>query len=444
MNETLEPKTIEKFRQSFAKDTKNLVVQRAVVKNGINDSAVNNEVLRTVRHCFSHVVDAGDITNQKQSGRCWMFAGLNVLRLEIMKKYNLANVELSQNYPLFWDKLEKANYFLESIIETVGEPLDGRLVAHLLSSPMQDGGQWDMFANLIKKYGVVPKETMPESSASSATREMDKYLTLKLREDAMILRTDAAAGAKTETLRKKKDSMLETIYDMLCISLGTPPEKFDWEVRSKDDEFIRVEDITPQEFYEKCVALDLDDYVSIINAPTADKPFHQTYTVSYLGNVKGGNPVTYLNLPIEEFKALAIAQMKEGEAVWFGCDVGQWHEKKNGVMDMDVLKVDDLFSTRFPLSKGERLDYGESCMTHAMVFTGVNLDDFDVPDRWKVENSWGTDNGDKGFYVMSDGWFDEFTYQIVVNKKYLTVRQSEQLTLIPKPLAPWDPMGSLA
>ncbi len=444
MNEVLEEKIVGKFRQAFVKDTKNLVAQRSVVKNGINDSAVDNETLRSVRHCFSNEVHAGDITNQKQSGRCWMFAGLNVLRLEIMKKYNLANVELSQNYPLFWDKLEKANYFLESIMETVSEPLEGRLVAHLLKAPMQDGGQWDMFANLVKKYGVVPQDAMPESAASSATREMDKYLTVKLREDAMLLRTDAAAGAKTEALRKKKDAMLQTIYDMLCISLGTPPEKFTWEVRSKEDTFIRIDDITPQEFYEKCVGLDLDDYVSVINAPTADKPFHQTYTVAYLGNVKGGKPVTYLNLPIDEFKALAVAQLKDGRAVWFGCDVGQWHEKKSGVMALDVLKVDDLFSTSFPLTKGERLDYGESCMTHAMVFTGVNLDEFDVPDRWKVENSWGTDNGNKGFYVMSDRWFDEFTYQIVVDKKYLSVKQSEQLSLVPKTLAPWDPMGSLA
>lgn len=444
MKEVLEDRIVEKFHQTFEKDTRNLVAQRTVVKNGINDSAVNDNVLRHVRHTFSNVVEAGEITNQKQSGRCWMFAALNVLRLEIMKKYNLANIELSQNYPLFWDKLEKANYFLESILETVSEPLDSRLVAHLLAAPMQDGGQWDMIANLVKKYGVVPKEAMPESAASSSTRELDKYLTLKLREDAMILRTDAIADAAPEALRKKKENMLETIYDMLCISLGTPPSTFTWEARAKDDTFIRVADITPKEFYEKCVGLDLDDYVSIINAPTADKPFHQTYTVAYLGNVKGGRPVTYLNLPIDEFKALALAQLKEGEAVWFGCDVGQWHEKKSGVMDMEVLKVDDLFGTTFPLSKGERLDYGESCMTHAMVFTGVNLDEYGMPDRWKVENSWGTDNGDKGFYVMSDRWFDEFTYQIVVNKKYLSVQQLEMFTLIPKVLAPWDPMGSLA
>ncbi len=444
MKEILENNTIDRLRRSFEENPKHLVAQRATVKNGINDSSIDGETLRSVRHCFSNEVYAGTITNQKQSGRCWMFAALNVLRLEIMKRYNIANVELSQNYPLFWDKLEKANYFLESIMDTVSEPLDGRLVAHLLSAPMQDGGQWDMFANLVRKYGVVPKDAMPESAASSATREMDRYLTLKLREYAMLLRTDAAAGAKTETLRKRKDDMLKTIYDMLCISLGTPPERFDWEARAKDDTFVRVEDVTPLEFYEKCVGLNLDDYVSIINAPTADKPFHRTYTVSYLGNVKGGSPVTYLNLPIEEFKELALSQLKEGEAVWFGCDVGQWHEKKSGVMDTDVLKVDELFSTTFPLTKAERLDYGESCMTHAMVFTGVNLDEFGVPDRWKVENSWGTENGNEGFYVMSDRWFDEYVYQIVVNKKYLSVKQLEELALVPTILAPWDPMGSLA
>lgn len=391
----------------------------SVVKNGINAAAENFAAFRETRHEFSITIETGEITNQKASGRCWMFAALNVMRLEIMEKLNLETMELSQNYPLFYDKLEKSNYFLENIIETLEEPLDGRLVNYLLTDPLCDGGQWDMFANLVEKYGVVPKDAMPESAASSQTAEMDRYLTRKLREFACALREAYAKGEKVEALRARKEEMLETIYRMLCISLGTPPKKFTYETRDKDKKFIRISDITPQEFYKQYVGLDMDDYISLINAPTADKPYYKMYTVQYLGNVKGARQVKYLNLPAEELKLAAIAQLKDGKAVWFGSDVGQSSSRVGGLLDLNVYDSTSLFGTDFPMTKAQRLDYGESLMTHAMVLTGVNLDEDGKPTRWRVENSWGKDAGKEGYYVMSDRWFDEYTYQIVVNKNIL-------------------------
>lgn len=444
MNKGISSEDLDKFEKSFDSSQSAQVAMNAAVNNGILDSCVDAAEVRRMQHSFSIQIEAGDICNQKQSGRCWMFAALNVMRLQIMKKLNLKTFELSQSYPLFWDKLEKSNWFLENILKTLDESTDSRTIAFLLSNPIGDGGQWDMFCSLVEKYGVVPKSAMPESKASSATRELDKFITLKLREFACTLRQAHDDGKSISALMEMKDGMMSTIYRMLCISLGKPPRTFDFAVRSKDDKFTGDRGITPQQFYKKYVGMPLSDYVSIINATTADKPFGKTFTVKYLGNVEGGRQVKYLNLPAAVLKALAIAQLKDGEAVWFGSDVGQFSRRQEGIMSVPVVAADKLFGTDFPMTKAQRLDYGESLMTHAMVLTGVNLDDSETPDRWRVENSWGEDVGEKGFFVMSDDWFTEYTYQVVINKKYLSKEQLAMFAQDPIELAPWDPMGSLA
>ncbi len=435
---------LTKFEQQFDANPANAVAMNAAVQNGIVKSAISYEAFRRERHEFSVNIKQGEITNQKASGRCWMFAALNVMRFEVMQKLNLETFEFSQSYPLFFDKLEKSNYFLENILDTLDEPTAGRLVSFLLTDPMGDGGQWDMFCGLVEKYGVVPKDAMRESVSSSATREMDYYLTLKLREFACTLRTAHEKGAEMEQLRGSKEQMLAEIYRILCISLGKPPKEFCFETRDKDGNFIRDAKITPQEFFAKYVGWNLDDYVSLINAPTADKPFGKTYSVKYLGSVKEGRAVRYLNLPIEQLKAAAIAQMQDGKPVWFGCDVGKCSIRENGIMDLNVIRADQLFGVSFPMDKAQRLDYGHSLMTHAMVFLGVNLDEQGRPNRWRVENSWGKEPGKDGYYVMSDDWFTEYTYQVVVHKKYLSQEALEQLKAEPILLESWDPMGSLA
>lgn len=432
------------YEKAFDADRANQVAMRAVTTNGVVKAATNQEVYRRDRHQYSISLEQGNITNQKQSGRCWMFAALNTMRFAIMKKLDLDTFELSQNYTLFYDKLEKANYFLESILDTLEEPTSGRVIAHLLMAPLNDGGQWDMFCNLIEKYGVVPKDAMPETACSSATREMAGYMTRKLREYACTLRTGHQNGKSLEELRQEKDAMMATIYNMLCVCLGKPPKTVTLEVRNKKKEFIRDTGLTGKEFFQKYVGWDLSQYVSLINAPTADKPYHKTYTVKLLGNVVEGRPVKYLNLPVEDLKAAAIAQMQDGQPVWFGCDVGKCSLREGGVLDLEAIQAGELFGTDFTMDKAQRLDYGESLMTHAMVFQGVDLDEDGKPTRWRVENSWGKDAGENGYYVMSDAWFSEYTYQVVVNKKYLTAQQVEELSQDPIQLEPWDPMGSLA
>ncbi len=444
MTESISLKNIDKFKSNYDLNDKNYIAQNAVVNNGILDSCKSSNSIISNSNEFSISLEAGDITNQQKSGRCWMFAALNVMKLPVMKNLNLKTIELSQNYPLFWDKLEKTNHFLENIIETSELETSSRVISFLLSDPLGDGGQWDMFAALVTKYGVVPKSAMPESSVSSNTRELDTALTTKLRGFACELRDAKSKGNSNKELQLMKEEMLDTTYRMLSISLGNPPKKFTYETRDKDNKFIRIENITPVDFYNEYVKMDMSDYVSIINAPTVDKPFGKNFTVQYLGNVRGGQPVTYLNLPIADLKAAAINQMKDGEVVWFGSDVGQSMERESGIMALDICNRDNLFSTTFPMTKAQRLDYGESLMTHAMVLTGVNLDNDEKSTRWRVENSWGEKVGYKGFFVMSDDWFNEYTFQVVVNKKYLTQEQREMLKSNPIVLKPWDPMGSLA
>ena len=434
-------------QKNFASDRAHIVAKNAAASAGIRKAARVPEGVALNPLTFDIEVKQGDRTNQKRSGRCWMFASLNTFRYRIIKKYNLSTFELSQAYPLFWDKMEKSNWFLENILDTLNEPLHGRLVSFLLTDPIGDGGQWDMFKSLVKKYGVVPKSAMPETECSSNTHEMDTYLTRYLRSAAKRLRETAAAGESLESLREMKKEMMEDVYTLLVTCLGQPPVSFEARLRDKDDNLVLSGTFTPQEFFAETVDMNLDDYISIISAPTADKPFNHTYTVSRLGNVVEGGGVRYLNLEIPELKRLAVAQLKDNLPVWFGCDVAQSYLREEGIMDTRALDVDGLFG--FPvegaLNRAERLDYGESLMTHAMVLEGVNFDAEGNTTLWKVENSWGKDHGRDGFDTISDPWFDEYVYQIVVDKKYLTPEQlktfeTEEATI----LEPWDPMGSLA
>ncbi|MGM0138687.1 aminopeptidase C [Enterococcus sp. DIV0755b] len=432
-----------KFAATFKENNKQNALQRGVVKNGISASAENMSAHVNNVPVFSVDLATGKVANQMQSGRCWMFAALNTFRHKMLNAFNLKDFELSQNYTFFWDKYEKANYFYENILATASEELTSRKVAFLLQTPQQDGGQWDMIVSIFEKYGVVPKTAMPESSNSSNSRDLNNYLNKKLRKDAVTLRKLVAAGKDASEIQSAKEKMLEEVYNFLAISLGNPPETFDFEYRDEEKNYHLDQNLTPQSFYEKYVGVNLNDYVSIINAPTADKPYNQSYTVEMLGNVVGGKEVKYLNVDMTTFKKLAVAQLEQGESVWFGCDVGQSSTRDSGIMAMDAYDMNDLFDIDFTMTKAERLDFGESLMTHAMVLTGVDVV-AGQSTKWKVENSWGEKVGTKGFFVMSDEWMDEYTYQIVVRKDLLTAEQLAAYEKAPTVLAPWDPMGALA
>ncbi|MBB2482228.1 C1 family peptidase [Bacillus sp. APMAM] len=443
MANEISAKMVEKFSEKVNDSLPERIVKNAVIRNGIDAVAENSDAVVAMNHVFSDEIETGKVSNQKQSGRCWMFAALNTFHHKMNREFQLKDFELSQNYINFWDKFEKANYFLESVLETANEPLDGRLVSWILATPQQDGGQWDMFVSLVKKYGVVPKQAMPETFQSSSSMRLNAILNTKLREDAVKLRDLHSKGEAAAALNQAKEEMLSEIYKILTLSLGEPPKTFNFEYRNKEKEFHRDLSITPHQFYEKYIGLNLDDYVSIINAPTQDKPYGKTYTVQFLGNVVEGNQIKYLNVDMETMKELAIKQIQDNESVWFGCDVGKSSNKDHGIMDLDLYDYETTLGIQFSMTKAQRLDYKGSVMTHAMVLTGVNLIE-GKPNRWKVENSWGEKVGNKGYFVMSDKWMDEYTYQIVINKKYLTDELKKAWEQDPIPLKPWDPMGSLA
>ncbi|HJH33124.1 MAG TPA: C1 family peptidase [Ligilactobacillus aviarius] len=444
MSKAISQEQLQNFQADLDKHEGHEVNERAVTKNGILSVSADYRSEVAMDRVFSIDIDTGKVADQKRSGRCWMFAALNTMRHSMREKLHMKDdFELSQNYTFFWDKLEKSNYFLENVLQTAELPTSDRKVAWLMQTPQQDGGQWDMLVALIQKYGVVPQTVMPETFNSSNSMEINKQLNLKLRKDAVELRELVAANKSDADIQKAKEKMLNEIYRMLAYTFGEPPANFDFEYRDTDNNYHRIENITPQEFFKKYVGWNLDDYVSIINAPTADKPFNHMYTVEMLGNVLGGRQVRHLNLDMQTFRKVAIEQLRHGESVWFGSDVGQESDRKKGIMDTNLYHQDELFDVDFSMSKAERLDYGESMMTHAMVLTGVDLVD-GQPTKWKVENSWGDKVGEKGFFVMSDDWMEEFCYQIVVNKKYLPKDLQEILKEEPTVLTPWDPMGALA
>lgn len=435
---------IAKFRADYYAKPENQNLAAAMTKVGINDATIDHQIVKQHTFKFSDITKKGKITNQKSSGRCWMFAALNVGRLITMDKLNLENMEYSKVYTLFWDKMEKANYFYENIIATLDLSLKSREVAHLLTAPLQDGGQWAMFAGLLEKYGVVPQEIVPETFHSQNTYVLEKVLTTRLRKHAMDMRVAYQNGESVENLRIMKDQFLSEIFNILTKTLGEMPQTFTYEFYDKDKKFHRIKDITPVEFFNQYIGWNLKDKVSLINAPTPDKPYYKAFTIKYLGSVKEAEIIKHINLPIEVLKEAAIKSIQAGEPVWFGCDVGQMSNSKLGIMDYQLYRYNQSLADLGTFDKGQRLEYGESLLTHAMVFTGVNLDENGKPISWQVENSWGKDLGDEGIFSMSDQWFDEFNYQIMVDKKFVDEKYLKALEEEIIELEPWDPMGALA
>ena len=420
--------------------------RNAATHNEITDLAMDWNEYRKIDHTFSEQISGEmKITNQKSSGRCWGYAGLNLFRIYLGRKHGLRNFEFSQTYFMFWDKLEKSNYFLNSIIDTAQESWDSRLIMHLLHNPIQDGGQWDMWVNLINKYGVVPKSEMPETYQSGKSMRMNRMITRKLREYAKKLREAINNKTSAEEVIKLKNTMLSTVYKMLVVHLGEPPESFNWQVRDKKKNFHRYNDLTPKSFFSDHVGIDLNNLVCLIDCPMSDKEYNRVYTVEYLGNVIEGNPIRYLNVEIDILKRATIESIKNNDPVWFGCDVSKYLHRTHGVMDTKLFDFELFYGTSFPLDKASRLEYGESKMTHAMLFTGVDLDSNGNPKKWRVENSWGERNGEKGYYIMSDDWFEQYLYEVVIDKKYLASKIVEMYeSQEAKSLPPWDPMGALA
>ncbi|MGW7687057.1 aminopeptidase C [Kribbella sp. NPDC054772] len=427
------------FEKEFASNPQYRVMQNAVTQTPVNSIALDRQVVTSMDHSVSHLLDDWKVTNQKKSGRCWLFAGLNLLRVGAAEKLGVKDFEFSQNYLLFWDKFERSNFFLEAIIDTADRDADDRTVAHLLSDPIGDGGQWNMFVALVQKHGLVPKSAMPETESSSATAQLNDALRKLLRQGARDLR--ALDG--DETRRDRKREILTTVHRVLSIHLGTPPQKFLWQWKDSDKGFHRDGWTTPTEFAAAYVQLPVDEYVCLVHDPRSTSPVGKTFTVDFLGNIVDAPPVVYLNVEIDLIKKLTQDAIVGGEPVWFGCDVGKQMNADLGFWDAKLYDYSAIYDTEFTLDKAERLVHHETLMTHAMLFTGVDVVDGE-PRRWRVENSWGDEKADSGFWTMNDSWFGEHVFEVAVRRSALPAELQARLDDEPIVLPAWDPMGALA
>jgi len=441
MDRTLTVSDLELLRKDFSANPAYRLAQNAVTRVTVDDVAINREIVNSTDHSLSVLLDDWKVTDQQRSGRCWLFAGLNLLRVGAMRKMGLKEFEFSQNYAMFWDKIERANYFLEAIIETADRDVDDRTVAHLLSVVADDGGQWNMFIAIVNKHGLVPKAFMPETQSSGNTDRMNAALRTLLRQGAKSVR--AAARQGTDAARAEKADILGVVYRVLCIHLGTPPEQFDWQWTDKDREFHRDGVLTPREFAARYVDLPVDEYVCLVHDPRPSSPVGRTFTVEYLGNVLGAPPVTYLNVEMSLMKTIAATTLQGGEPVWFGCDVGKMMSNEYGLWDANLFDLPSVYGTEFTLAKADRLIYHETQMTHAMLFTGVDMAD-GATRKWRVENSWGSSKGKDGFYTMNDSWFGEYVFEIAARRSALPDELQAALDAKPIVLPAWDPMGALA
>jgi bleomycin hydrolase len=438
-------------------DPKNRLALAALSSNNANTVLSSRKTAIADTQVFSIKIpfEGSPVTNQASSGRCWLFAATNVFRVPIMKKYKLDSFQLSQSYLFYWDKIEKANYFLENILDTASEDIEGRLLKELLASPVGDGGQWDMVANLVAKYGLVPQTLYPDSYNAQNSSVMDRLITTKLREDAIKLRslaTSAPSADLKSTIAEEKNKMLREIHLILTLMLGPPPasdKPFTWEFHDRDGTFTAVKlrptafakELSDSRIVRALGGTDVHSLFSLVNDPR--NPYNRLLSVKRLGNVYEGRPVTYVNVDMNIIKKACIEMLKKGFPVFFGSDVGKYSDSTKGIMDTDLYEYELGFNIKLGMKKAERLQTGESQMTHAMVLTAVHVVDGQSV-RWRVENSWSDRVGDKGYFVMSDAWMDEFVYQAVVDPSVVSKAVRQVLEQKPKMLELWDPMGALA
>ncbi len=428
---------IKSFRESTIKNPMDVAMINALTNNKINALVLNRDVLNKHNTIFNVELKKYGITNQKQTGRCWLFAALNIAKRKVAADYKLNKFELSQSYPFFWDKLEKANMFLESVIKYYNKKFDDRELQILFSDPIPDGGWWYYAVKLIEKYGVVPKSVMPETVNSSSSRSMNRILGNYLRKQGVKFINELKSGKSVDEVRKEKIEALKTVYKILVYHLGNPPEKFVWRFKDGDGKIIE-KSYTPVEFYKKVVKLNLNDYVTLCDHPVYE--YNKLYVIKDTRNFANLPDMDFINLPIDQLKKYTLQSILGKEAVWFGADVGWDHYSKEGIFSTKVYDYKDLLGFDVRLSKKERLMYKAGAPNHAMVLLGVDTLSNGKPSKWLVENSWGTKNGDNGYWTMYDDWFDEHVYTVIINKKYLPKKVLAILKQKPQVLPPWDPM----
>lgn len=437
---TLTPDQLAGFRAAFDANPAHQLAMNACSFGNVDEIALDRRVLASLDWTFSHEVKTGAISNQKRAGFCWLFAALNWLRTDVIARLNVEDFEFSQNYLIFWDRLEKANRFLVEVAARRDRDPADREVDLLLREPCPDAGEWYMVANLINKYGLVPKSAMADTANLVDSAFLNKVIDYKLREATATIFARHRAGADAGEIDAIRQQAMTTIYRILCILMGEPPTRFDFCYRDKDERHHAHRGLTPQAFFREFVGKDLDDYAWVMSAPLESTPFGRTFYVERYQNVVEGRWGVFLNVPMADLKDLAVRALKDRQAILFGCDVLQESSRKLGVLDKGVLAYDLLFGTPFEMDRAQRMQFLQSTLTHDMVLLGVDLVD-DRPVKWKVENSWGDEVGRKGIFQMSDAWFNEHVYCLVVHRSYLSHEQAAQLAQPPTALPAWHPLA---
>jgi len=431
---SITPELLEKIKKSYnTHDAETKAIHNDIKKLVETDAPKIN-----VDHNFKYKVSVKGITDQKSSGRCWMFTGLNVMRPKVLANANIDGFEFSTNYLYFWDQFEKANLFLEGIIATSDKSIDDRTVVWLFENAIGDGGVWNLFVDLINKYGTVPKDVMPESQSSENTGAIQSLIKRKLREDGIILRDMYAAKNDKKKIQDKKIEMLSEIYRILAISLGEPPTEFNWRYVDKDNKITELKKYTPKSFYDEYVKVNLSDYVLLMDDPTRE--YYKLYEIEYDRNMYEGTNWRFINLPSTEIKEFARKSIIDNEAMYFSCDVGKQLNSTEGYLALDNYDFESLFGVKFGMDKKQRIQTRESGSSHGMALVGVDEDANGKITKWQLENSWGGQSGHNGYLTMTDEWFDQYMFRIVVNKKYVDAKILDYLNLKPIKLPPWDPM----
>jgi len=427
---------------NFSNDLKKVpasnVIARAVQENGVDAASKNFAAKKELNRVFSIEVETGEVTHQKQSGRCWLFATLNTLRHDFAKKYQLKDFQFSQNYLSFYDRLEKANKMLEWAISLIDQKEDDREYLAMLEWGDEDGGQWANGPALINKYGLIPQSAMPETYNSDKTAEISRVINLKLRKAIAHMKKMVITPAQEADLRTYKLECLNEIYRMLVYAFGQPPASFDFEYRDKDNNYHNVRNLTPKTFFTDYVAVDFDQYTDLIDAP--DHEYGKNYGLPNQDYIFDGKKIELANVGLTAMKKAAIASLKDGQTVWFGCDVIRDMDRKEGILDPNYFKKSELFAADLQLDKAERLATRDAEVSHAMTLTGVDIVD-GQPTKWKVENSWGDKTGDKGYFIMSDAWFDAYVYEVVVQNQYLQEEDKHVASKKKEDLTPWDSLN---
>jgi len=448
----LSPERLDAMREEFYANPCNRLAQNVCSRSDPIEACLTRKCLEERIHMFNHKVEVEGkpVTNQKSSGRCWIFACLNVMRHPFVKHNNLEDFEFSAGYLFYWDKIERVNYTLHNILLTArrGEEVTGRTVAYLLGDPINDGGQWDMMVNLVNKYGVMPKKCFPETFSSESSSRLNSLLKTKIREYSRTIHREIKAGKSDDELEVAISNMMKEVYTIVGVCLCIPPKTFTWTYTDKAKQVQTLGPISPLEFYTQHVKplYNIDDKICLVSDPRPSNSYGRTYSVDCLGNMVGGQPIIYNNQPIDSLLTLARSSIMANEAVWFGCEMSKRYVSKQGFLDCKAHDYNLVFGVdmQLGLDKADRLIYRDSLMTHAMVLTGCHVEENDEVSRWRVENSWGEDRGDKGYILMTNDWFKEFVFEIVVDKKFVPAEILKTHQMEPIILPAWDPMGSLA